>query len=99
MPDLDLEAAPTRQQFTILADVPFTDAYEVVTLILLEAHARRVAGVRWELTDENRKIVGDWLGRSVDWTCGRGVEGDIAHVLLFCFAAVGAAVGWWARRC
>jgi hypothetical protein len=63
MSDLDFEAAPTRLKFAIPADVPSAHAQEVVTLVILEAHSRRVASIRLKLPDKywqqliNRTIV------------------------------------------
>src|SRR6266404_9007185 len=57
MPNLDLEATPAWLKFTILADVPLTDAYEVVTLVLLEAHSRRLTAVRRKIANVYRQPI------------------------------------------
>src|SRR5437879_4082639 len=57
MPNLDLEATPAWLKFTILADVPFPDAYEVVALVLLEAHSRRLTAVRRKIANVYRQTI------------------------------------------
>src|SRR5260221_14664616 len=57
MPNLDLEATPAWLKFPILADVPFTDAYEVVALVLLEAHSRCLTAVRRKIANVYRQPI------------------------------------------